>query len=82
MKWRVMVELTELTASDGTVRTHEISTGGSNENGHIQPKINRGYSKLALNGQSVAKWQRAFPVIFTPAGNIEGVSRPHKIHLP
>jgi hypothetical protein len=27
MKWRVMVELT---ASDGTVRTHEISTGGSN----------------------------------------------------
>ena len=27
MKWRVMVELTE---SDGTVRTHEISTGGSN----------------------------------------------------
>jgi hypothetical protein len=34
MKWRVMVELTELTASDGTVRTHEISTGGSNENGH------------------------------------------------
>jgi hypothetical protein len=24
MKWRVMVELT---ASDGTVRTHEISTG-------------------------------------------------------
>jgi hypothetical protein len=31
MKWRVMVELT---ASDGTVPTHEISTGGSNENGH------------------------------------------------
>ena len=27
MKWRVMVELT---GSDGTVRTHEISTGGSN----------------------------------------------------
>jgi hypothetical protein len=27
MKWRVMVELT---ASNGTVRTHEISTGGSN----------------------------------------------------
>ena len=27
MKWRVMVELT---AGDGTVRTHEISTGGSN----------------------------------------------------
>jgi hypothetical protein len=26
MKWRVMVELTE---SDGTVRTHEVSTGGS-----------------------------------------------------
>jgi hypothetical protein len=27
MKWRVMVELT---ASDGTVRRHGISTGGSN----------------------------------------------------
>src|ERR1700748_1359606 len=27
MEWRVMVELI---ASDGTVRTHEISTGGSN----------------------------------------------------
>jgi len=27
MKWRVMMELT---ASDGIVRTHEISTGGSN----------------------------------------------------
>ena len=27
MKWRVMVELTE---SDGTVRSHEMSTGGSN----------------------------------------------------
>jgi hypothetical protein len=30
MKWRVMVELT---ASDGTVRTHEISAGGSNTAG-------------------------------------------------
>ena len=27
MKWHVMVELT---GSDGNVRTHEISTGGSN----------------------------------------------------
>jgi len=27
MKWRVMVELTE---SDGTVRSHEMSTGGRN----------------------------------------------------
>jgi len=27
MKWRVMVELT---GSDGIVRTHEISAGGSN----------------------------------------------------
>jgi hypothetical protein len=26
MKWRVMVELT---GSDGTVRAHEVSTGGS-----------------------------------------------------
>jgi hypothetical protein len=46
MKWRVMVELT---AGDGIVRTHEMSTGGRNT----------AEGSASFRATTLFRWQRA-----------------------